>query len=195
LIHKSLSEYSNEIEKMYKNVDDALFTQIQASIESNELALTLEEDYLAICQVNDALRVAQADLLTKQEAHKYREAVVKKLDSLFAMEESASHAIRERMISKVKGDVLKTFKTDKKIKEDALNQAIAVLAGGKGTKLGKDIVGEVFGSSLNNYKNAYAKMAPGSDAILNKLEADMAAVAVAPVVETKGGNVYETHPL
>jgi hypothetical protein len=72
---------------------------------------------------------------------------------------------------------------------------VAVLKSGSGAKLGKDIVGEVYLSSLQAYKAAYAKQPAGSDEILVQLEKDIAAASAAPVVEGKGGNVYETHPL
>jgi hypothetical protein len=71
-----------------------------------------------------------------------------------------------------------------------LNQAIAVLTAGPGSKRGKDVVGAAFGKAVQSYREAYAKMPAGSDDILVQLEKDMAAVAVAPVLQYKGGNVY-----
>jgi hypothetical protein len=76
-----------------------------------------------------------------------------------------------------------------------INREIAVLLAGSGAKLGKDIVGEAFKSSLKSYKESYSKQAPGSDPILAQLEKDMKAIATAPVIEGKGGNVFITNPL
>jgi hypothetical protein len=76
------------------------------------------------------------------------------------------------------------------VKDAALARAIEILASGAKGPLGKDVVGDVFSQSLANYKSAYSKLAPGADPILAQLEKDIAAVATAPVVESKGGNVY-----
>ena len=66
---------------------------------------------------------------------------------------------------------------------------------GSSAKLGKDIVGEAFGSALKTYRDSYSKMAPGSDEILVNLEKEMQAICSAPVIEGQGGNVYVTHPI
>ncbi len=194
-VGKSLAEQSAEIEKNLRAIDDQIKGQLESAIVANQNGLTIEEDFLAFNELKDNLKVVQAESLTNQEAHHYRDAIVKKLESLSALEESASNAIRSRMITKVQSDVLETFKNDRKAKDNALNQAIAVLAGGANAKLGKDVVGELFSASLVNYKEAYAKQPAGSDLILKKLEEDMAAIAQAPLIESKGGNVYITHPL
>lgn len=195
MLSKSLDEYGNNIYNEVKVVDEALHSQIQTAIEADELALTLEEDFKQYFSLTDQLAVVQADVFNRAEEHKYREAIVKKLDSLYALEESATTAIRARTINTVKAKVVSTFKTDKKAKDAALDQAIAVLLAGSGAKLGKDIVGEAFTSSLKSYKESYSKQAPGSDPILAQLEKDMKAIATAPVIEGKGGNVFITNPL
>eukprot|EP01034_Spumella_vulgaris_P035330 gene35330-43563_t len=183
-----------EIQTKLEAVDDAIKEQLVDAIAANTAAITAETDITEFFHLKDNLRLAQADALTNQEAHKYRDAVVKKLDSLYALEEAANNAIRARVISKVQSDVLNTFKTDRKAKDNALNQAIAVLAGGANAKLGKDVVGELFASSLKSYQEDYAKQPAGSDPILKKLQEDMADVAKAPEISSKGGNVYITHP-
>jgi hypothetical protein len=129
------------------------------------------------------------------EEHKYRDAIVKKLDSLVSLEEAASFAIRKRMLTTVKSDVVSMFATDKAAKEKALNQAIAVLTAGQTGKMGKDVVGEAFGSAIKNYREKYAKLPAGSDEILVNLENDMKSVAAAPVVDVAGGNVYDAFPI
>lgn len=195
MLGKSLDDYSREIYEELKAVDETLLTQINGAIAADKEVLTLEEDFKALNEITDNLAVAQADILNHREAHLYREAIVKKLDSLHALEESAVYAIRSRMVNQVKTDVVNTFATDKKVKEAALNRAIEVLAGGAKGKLGEDIVGKVFTQALSNYRETYAKQPAGSDPILNQLEKDVAAVAQAPVIESKGGNVFVTHPL
>jgi hypothetical protein len=195
MLSKTLDDYSNNVQNELKSLDKAVQSQIRNSITANEQALSLTEDFKQLYSLTDALATTQADVLNKQEEHKYRESIVKKLDSLYALEEAATSAIRQRTVSAVKADVINTFTNDKKAKEDALNQAIAVLSAGAGAKLGKDIVGEVFSSSLSAYKANYAKQPAGSDDILVQLEKDIAAVAQAPTVDGKGGNVYITHPI
>ena len=195
LLAKSLDDYGNNIYNDVKVVDEALHSQIKNAIEADELALTLEEDYKQYFSLTDQLAIVQADVLNRAEEHKYREAIVKKLDSLYALEEAASAAIRNRTISTVKADVVSTFKSDKKAKDAALTQAIAILTAGPNAKLGKDIVGEAFTTSLKKYKDSYSKQPAGSDPILTQLEKDIKAVATAPVIESKGGNVFLTNPL
>jgi hypothetical protein len=193
MLGKALDDYSNEVQKDLNALNSTVSNQIQGSINTNNSALTLEEDFKQLHTLQDQLAVAQADVLNRIEEHKYREAIVKKLESLQALEEAASTAIRNRIVTSVKSDVLNTFKTNKKAQENALEQAIAVLAGGANAKLGKDVVGEVFLTSLKTYKENYAKQPAGSDEILKQLEKDMAAVASAPEVSGQGGNVYATH--
>ena len=65
----------------------------------------------------------------------------------------------------------------------------------RGGKVGKDVVGDAYGASLKTYRDAYSKMKPGSDEILNQLEKDVAAACAAPAVESQGGNVYEVAPV
>lgn len=195
MMGKSLDDYSKEIFDELKAVDNAVLEQINTAIAADQNTLSLEEDFKQYCALTDELAVAQADVLNQREVHMYRDAIVKKLDSLHALEDSAVLAIRTRMLNKVKADVVDTFTNDKKAKELALNRAIEVLSGGVKGTMGKDVVGEVFSQALSNYKAEYSKLPAGSDPILKQLEKDMAAVAAAPVVESKGGNVYQTHPL
>jgi len=178
-----------------KQVDDNMLVEIQASIKSNEKLLDMEKDISSVHALMDDLAVAQADALNYAEEHKYRDAVAKKLDSLVAIEEAAVAAMRARMMTKVKADVVTAFTKDKKVQENALAQAIAVLTAGKNAKLGKDVVGEVYTSSLKAYKDNYAKQPKGSDEIIAQLEKDIAAACEPPKVDFVAGNVYETHPL
>lgn len=193
MVAKSLDDYGKDVYEELKAVDNVMLEQLNSAIAADQMALSLEEDFKEYCALTDQLAVVQADVLNHKEVHVYREAIVKKLDSLYALEESATHAIKLRMTTKVKADVIHAFATDKKVKEAALNRAIEVLSNGAQGPMGKDVVGEVFTQSLAAYRTAYAKM--GADPILVQLEKDMAAVAVAPVVEGKGGNVFVTNPI
>jgi len=184
---KAFEARRKEISDDFKKIDDDIKAQIQEAIDNNEQAMTASDDVRTIYEIKDQLAVAEAEVASKAEAHMYREAIVKKLDSLHALEESAASAIRQRMLTSVTDSVVKTFQSDKKAKEDALAAAIKVLSTGK---MGDDVVGKVFTSSLKNYSSAYSKTA-NDDPILKQLEKDMKVVAEAPVVERKGGNVYE----
>ena len=130
----------------------------------------MEADIASVHSLMDDLAQAQAQALNMAEEHKYRDAIAKKLDSLVALEEAAVASIRARMLTKVKAEVIKTFSKDAAAKERALEQAVAVLKAGAGGKMGKDVVGDAYVSSLKAYKEQYAKLAPGSDEILVQLE-------------------------
>jgi hypothetical protein len=197
MIGKALDGYGEDIQKELKEVDDAILSESKLWIEENKKLLALEKDYKSLYQLVDDLNVAQADILNYSAEHKYREAIVKKLDSLVALEESTTAAIRNRMVSAITADVISKFSTDKKAKEDALEQAISVLSAGSSGKLGKDVVGNVFSTSIKSYRETYAKKSPESDDILVGLQKEMSSVAVPPVIEGlgEGGNVYITHPI
>jgi hypothetical protein len=190
MLSAAMDSEINEIRDDMKALDESALATVHSAITATEHNLGMKDDLVALQGMTDAMAAAQAEALTLAEEHKYREAVIKKLDSLSALEEAASGAIRNRMLKQIKTEVVDTFTNDKKFKENALNQAIAVLSGGAGAKQGKDIVGEAFVSALSNYRTVYAKQDPKQDVLLVQLEKDMAAVAEAPVVEAKGGNVY-----
>lgn len=174
-----------------KKVDDNMLVDIHAAIKENEKLLTLEEHMTALHALEDNMAIAKAEYLNYEKEHQYREAIVKKLDALVAVEEAAVAAIRSRMVATVKAKVVETFEKDKAVKEAALEQAVAVLAAGGKGKLGKDVVGAAYVSALKNYRETYAKLPAGSDEILVKLERDIAAISAAPVLDFTGGNVYE----
>lgn len=188
-IAKSLDDYSADIRNTVTQVDAETLSALNDSVAENQKLIELQTDIANLHALSDDLAVAQADVLNHQNQHKYREAIAKKLDSLVAIEEAAVNSIRTRMVTKVKADVLKSFSAEKKTKEAALTQAIAVLAAGVNSKLGKDVVGEEFTAALNKYKAEYAKLPKGSDEILVQLEKDLAAAAAAPLIETEG-DVY-----
>ena len=197
MIGKALDSYADDIQKELREVDDAILSESKMWIEENKKLLALEKDYKSLYQLVDDLNVAQADILNYSAEHKYREAIVKKLDSLVAIEESTTAAIRTRMVSAVTKDVISKFERDKKAKEEALDQAISVLAAGSAGKLGKDVVGNVFSLSIKNYRESYSKKSPESDDILVNLQKEISSVAVPPTIEGlgEGGNVYLTHPI
>lgn len=183
-IAKYLDDYSASIKRQVTEVDNETLKELTESIEANKKLIQLEQDAAELHTLSDDLAVAQADVLNHMNQHRYRDAILKKLDSLVAIEDTAVNALRARMVKTVHDDVLKSFQSDKKVKDAALAQAIAVLSAGPSAKMGKDVVGEEFVSALQNYRTAYAKQPKGSDEILVQLERDLAAVAKAPVVET-----------
>jgi len=183
-----------EVQNAMNVVDESLLQNVHEAVATNKNMLDLESEVKSIHGLTDDMAVVQADYLNANEEHKYRDAVARKLDSLVALEDTASSAIRGRMLTKVQGDVLTAFKSDAKAKDAALAQAMKVLSGSSakaGANQGADVVGQYYSNSLKTYKDAYAKKAAGSDEIINKLEADMANIMQAPVVEHAGGNVYD----
>ena len=194
-IYSALNEQKQEIWQQMKSLDDTLIKELKITIESNEKVLTLKEDIEEIYKITNEMSVAQAEAFNMAEEHKYREAIAKKLDQLVALEEGATYKIRTRMLAKVKEDVLATFAKDSKIKDAALEQAIAVLTAGPSGKLGKDTVGQVFATAVKSYRESYSKLSPGSDEIIKQLEKDIAAIITPPEVENAGGNVYDTHKI
>lgn len=155
-----MDDISNDVQQELKKVDDVMQGQIVDAIKADEAVVDLVEDYAEHCALTDNLAIVQADVLNHIEEHTYHDQIVKKLDSLYAIEEAASNAIRTRLINTVKSDVVNTFKTDTKIKDSALAHAIGILSGGAKAKLGKDIVGTVFASSIQKYSKEYAKQSP-----------------------------------
>ncbi len=192
MVAKSLDEYRDNVYTTLKKVDESMLVDINASIAANEKVLNMEADVKSMHTLMDDMAVAQADALNYAEEHKYRDAIVKKLDSLVAIEDAAVSAMRVRMLNSVKNKVVNKFASDAKAKDAALANAMSVLSSGK---IGKDIVGEIYGASLQEYRAEYAKLPKGGDDILAQLEKDIAAACSAPTVDVTGGNVYETHPI
>lgn len=195
MVAKSLDEYRESVYQQLKKVDETMLVEIQETIKSDQKLLTLVEDLKEIDVLVDDMTKMKAESLNYAEEHKYRDSIIKKLDSLVALEESITSAVKTRMVNKVKTDVLNEFANDKKSKENALNQAIAVLSAGANAKRGKDIVGESFAVALKTYRDTYAKQPAGSDEIIVNLEKEMLAIATAPIIEGTGGNVYITAPV
>lgn len=195
MLSKSLDDYSKEIEDKFKAVDESMLSTLKNAQAANKQLLDLEGDVKSVYELKDSLAKVKAETLNKEEQFKFREEIVRKLDSLAALEDTAVGALQSRMLTKVKSDVVETFKKDQKAKDAALAAAVAVLQGGEKAKMGKDVVGEVFAKSIANYTAEYKKQPEGSDEIIKKLEADIAALVKPPNVGTSGGNVYETHQI
>lgn len=193
-IGNALDGEAKEVKKAMNVVDDSLLQNVNEAVATNENMLGLEEHVKDIHALTDDLAVIQAEYLNGHEEHQYKDAVSRKLDALVALEDTASNAIRNRMMNKVKGDVVNTFKTDEKVKSAALAQALQVLSGCDANttgKMGKDVVGDVFASSLKAYNTAYAKLPAGGDEIIAQLEKDMTNIMKAPEASHGGGNVYD----
>ena len=127
------------------------------------------------------------------EGHSFRNNVASKLDALVSLEMAASQNIRNRMVTAVKSEVKTLFATNKTAKENAMNQAIAILTAGPSAKMGKDVVGDAYNEAVKNYQANYAKQPAGSDEIFANLEKEMAAIVTPPTFEVTGGNVFETN--
>lgn len=153
MLSKSLDEYSEDLEKKFKEVDESMLVSLKASQKANSDLLGLESDVKSVFELKDNLAAVKADTLNKEEAHKFRDEIVRKLDTLVALEDSAVSALRTRMIEKVKADVVNQFKSDGASKEAALSAAIAVLAAGEKGKMGKDVVGEAYKSAIAKYRD------------------------------------------
>jgi len=195
MLSKSLSDYSKEIEDKFKAVDESMMVSLKGAQSANKQLLDLEGDVKSVFELKDSLAKVKAETLNKEEQFKFREEVVRKLDSLAALEDSAVHALKTRMLTKVKADVVETFKKDQKAKDAALAAAMAVLQGGANAKMGKDVVGEEFSKAIAKYTAEYKKQPEGSDEIIKKLESDIAALVKPPNMTNSGGNVYETHQI
>ena len=170
MMHKGFQDYSDEIETKFKAVDESMLVTLKAAQDANQQLLTLDSDVKALNDLKDSLYAVKADSLNHEEQHKFRDEIVRKLDSLAALEDSAVSAMKSRLISKVKSEVLGKFKKDEASKEAALAAAIAVIAGGDKAKLGKDIVGDAFKNAIASYTAEYKKQPEGSDEIIKKLE-------------------------
>lgn len=192
MMASGLDDYRNNVAETLKKVDESMLVDIKASLEANEKTLDMESDIKSLHTLVDDMAVAKADALNYEEEHKYRASVVQKLESLVAIEEQAVNAMKMRMMSDVKANVIESF-SKPATKAKALDAAVAVLTAGKNAKMGSDVVGEAYGAALKTYREAYSKQAPGSDAILNQLEKDIAAAVTAPTVSAEGGNVYEKY--
>lgn len=193
MLSKGLDDYSKEIEDKFKAVDDNMLVSLKSAQTANKQLADLEGDVKSMFELKDSLASVKAETLNKEEQLKFREEIVRKLDALVALEDTAVNALRARMVDKVKADVVATFQKDTKAKEAALAAAVAVLQGGAKGKMGKDVVGEIFSKSIANYAAEYKKQPEGSDEIIKKLEADIAALTKPPQMASTGGNVYETH--
>jgi len=183
-----------EQKKKYHAVDDSILSGTKVNLEASKSLHGLDTTVKGMFQLVDDLHVVEAESLNSAAQQQYREAITKKLDSLVSLEEKINAQVKSRMIAQVKADVQKQFQ-DKKTKEQALEQALAVLSGGKGAKIGSDVVGSVFKTSIANYRSNYQKNVGDKDEILVNLEKEMQAIIQASHIAATGGNVYETNPL
>ena len=166
---------------------------MQRGITSNERLVTWGSEVKEVLEIADELTTAQVDVFNSMEGHAFRNAVASKLDALVSLEMAANLSIRHRMVTAVKSEVKTLFTTNKTARENAMNQAIAILTAGPSAKMGKDVVGDAYVAAVKNYQEAYASQAPGTDEIFSNLEKDMAAVMTPVEFEAIGGNVFETN--
>lgn len=189
----SLDERTAEVEAELKTVDTNILSEAHDTIDATKNILELEKAVDSVHKLVDDLAVVQADSLNNAASHQYRDAIAKKLEALQALDDQVTFNVRSRMVNQVTGNVRNIFANDKKAKDAALEQALAVLAGGKSAKYGSDVVGNAFKASVQSYRETYAKTAPEKDELLVQLQKDIAAITTAPVISAKGSNVYESH--
>ena len=186
-IHEILIEAQKHDLEIIDNFND--------NIAENEVLINWEGDVTEVLAISDELTTAQVDVFNSIEGHAFRDSVAQKLDALVTLEMAAQQSIRMRMVTSVKSEVKNLFLTNKTAKENAMNQAIAILTAGPSAKMGKDVVGEAYGVAVKNYQESYSKLPAGTDDILLNLEKEMAAIAVPITFEAVGGNVFETNPI
>jgi Mitochondrial ATP synthase B chain precursor (ATP-synt_B) len=184
-INELLTEVQAHDSKLLKGMNDG--------ITENQNLITWETDVNEVLDIADELTIAQVAVFNSMEGHSFRNNVASKLDALVSLEMAASQNIRNRMVSAVKTEVQTLFATNKTAKENAMNQAIAILTAGPSAKMGKDVVGEAFGVAVKNYQESYSKLPAGTDDIILSLEKDMAAIVTPVKFEVTGGNVFETN--
>lgn len=181
---------ADRVAKLYSDAEASSMNDLNNTIEENERMLLVKDNMKSVFALRDDLYQAQAEALNKAAQHEVRAAYVQKLDALLSLEEAASVAIRQDMISSVKAEVAQVVATDKKVKEGALAEAIAALSGGK---RGSDVVGNVFKASIQNYKTRSAEPTSSTSQIMAKLQKDADEICQAPATSTSAGNVYDTH--
>jgi Mitochondrial ATP synthase B chain precursor (ATP-synt_B) len=196
LAHKFGPDLDDGISDLLATVqlhDTKLLNGMNAGITENENLITWEHDVNNVLAIADELTIAQVAVFNSMEGHSFRNNVASKLDALVSLEMAASQNIRNRMVTAVKSEVKTLFATNKTAKENAMNQAIAILTAGPSAKMGKDVVGEAFGVAVKNYQESYSKLPAGTDDIILNLEKEMAAIVTPIKFEVTGGNVFETN--
>jgi len=194
-VASGLDERGAEVATDLNGVDTNILTEANDTRAATESLLGFTAAVASIDSLKDDLATVQAETLNNAASHTYRDAMAKKLEALQSLEDQVAFNVRSRLLNQVKADVRSTFSKDKKAKSAALEQALAVLAGGVTAKHGADVVGNAFKSSVQLYRENYAKSAPEKDELLVQLQKDIAAITTAPAVSSQGSNVYESHPI
>ena len=179
--------------KDVQGADDRRQAAMESKITQNDALVNWEGEVKKVLDLADELTIAQVEVFNSMEGHAFRDAVASKLDALVSLEMAANQNIRHRMVTTVKSEVKTLFATNKTARENAMNQAIAILTAGPTGKMGTDVVGDAFSVAVKNYQEAYVSQAPGSDEIFTNLEKDMAAIMTPVEFEVTGGNVFETN--
>jgi len=172
---KFFDEYRENVFKEQRAIDDAQIEQIRNSIEEHEKCLSLASDFEQFLAVKDASKRLAIEASNYEAKHAFRAAMIRKLEAVAATEETALQGIKGRMVNYVIDDVTNQFTTDKKAKENALNQALHVLANAKGP-MGKDVVGEAVVGSIAKYRQEYSRTPEDKDPILLQLKRDVEAI-------------------
>lgn len=169
--------------------DDA--RQINDDIKVTENFLQAKEVFQEIFDSVDEIAQAQAHALNLENQNEFHRDIQRKLDSLAALNASASRLIKTDMIETIKEDVLEMVTTDADVKDMALEWAIVSLS--TGTKE-TDIVSELYVSALEQYRENLQYEDHAAHAIADQLESQIEAI-LQPPEKIVAGNVYETHPV
>ena len=86
MISKGLDDYSNGILEQMKKVDENMIADLHVAVKANEQLLNVESQVQSIFQLQDQLNIVYADSLNAEVKHKYRDAIIRKLESLVALE-------------------------------------------------------------------------------------------------------------
>lgn len=187
MITKSFNETTSGIRDDLSKLDDVIESQITSGIAQSTAALEMENVAKLMYATKDQIDSKTVENKNLAEKHFLHESIMRKLDKLSALEESTNSNVRTRMIQAINADVMSKVTSDKKMRDDALTEAIKVLGDGK---LGKDVVGKSFSDSVKKYKDEYVKMPADKDELFIQLEKDMAAICTEVEVGS-GGNIYD----
>lgn len=183
-----------DITSFWKKVDDHAVEELDQSIKSNEEFLESRAYFEEMFKAVDVISETRAVAMNKANKNYVHQSVQKKLDALVSLNEATNAAIRADMTESIKAEVLKNL-SQSKVKESALNQAIANLGAGVSSPRGKDIVGQEYAKAIANYKAGLSAKDHRVHDITAKLESEIAEICKPIDVPEKAGNVYETHPV
>jgi len=188
MISRSLNATTSEIRKEMTSLDNAIESQISSGIAQSSAALEMENAAKLMYATKDTIDAQLVENKNFAGVHLLKDAIVKKLDKLSALEDATDTNVRIRMLKAINTDVMSKVTSDKEVKDDTLAEAINVLSGDG--KLGKDVIGKSFSDAVKKYKENYSKTPTGDDEIFLQLEKEMAAIC-SGIEVGRSGNIYD----